>query len=410
MSTLPTDRYDVAIVGGGMVGATLALALADTRLRVILIEAVAVDDAAQPSFDDRTTALGNGARSVLHRLGVWEAIESRAAPIRQIHVSDAGHFGFARLRAEEHELSAFGYTVGNRHIGSALWRALQSRQRIELCCPARVAQVMLQSQMAQLRVLDAAKQERLIEARLVVAADGANSLVKQAAGIASQSSPYQQVAVVANVRSERPAQAVAYERFTPTGPLALLPLHDGAYSVVWTLAAETAQAMKECSEAQYRRELQRSFGWRVGHFVQVGQRGSYPLALVQAQSIVGERVALIGNAAQALHPIAAQGFNLGLRDAAALAELIADADDPGARELLAGFASRRQQDRAGMIAFTDRLVKLFCDQRGSVVAVRNLGLLLFDLSPTAKQAMSRLSWGFGDTRPGSLSRALPLQS
>jgi 2-octaprenyl-6-methoxyphenol hydroxylase len=399
MSASPADRYDVAIVGGGMVGATLALALADTRLRVILIEAVAAGSTAQPSFDDRTTALGNGARSVLHRLGVWEAIESCAAPIRQIHVSDAGRFGFARLRAEEHELSAFGYTVGNRHIGSVLWNALQRGGRIELCSPARVEQVTLQSQSAQLQVLDAAKQQRLIHARLVVAADGANSLVKQAAGIASESSPYEQVAVVGNVRTDRKAQGVAYERFTATGPLALLPLHDGAYSVVWTLAERTAQAMKDCSEAQYCRELQRCFGWRVGNFVQVGQRGSYPLALVQAQRSVGERVALIGNAAQALHPIAAQGFNLGLRDAASLAELIAGADDPGATPLLARYAAAREHDRAGMIAFTDRLVKLFCDQRGSVIAVRNLGLLLFDLSPTAKQAMSRLSWGFGDSRP-----------
>jgi 2-octaprenyl-6-methoxyphenol hydroxylase len=403
MSASPADRYDVAIVGGGMVGASLALALADTRLRVILIEAVAAGSTAQPSFDDRTTALGNGARSVLHRLGVWEAIESCAAPIRQIHVSDAGRFGFARLRAEEHELSAFGYTVGNRHIGSVLWNALQQGGRIELCSPARVEQVTLQPQSAQLQVLDAAKQTRLIQARLVVAADGANSLVKQAAGIASESSPYEQVAVVGNVRTDRKAQGVAYERFTATGPLALLPLHDGAYSVVWTLAAQTAQAMKDCSEAQYCRELQRCFGWRVGNFVQVGQRGSYPLALVQAQRSVGERVALIGNAAQALHPIAAQGFNLGLRDAAVLAELIAGADDPGATPLLARYAAAREHDRAGMIAFTDRLVKLFCDRRGSVIAVRNLGLLLFDLSPTAKQAMSRLSWGFGDSRPRSLS-------
>jgi 2-octaprenyl-6-methoxyphenol hydroxylase len=409
MSALPIDRYDVAIVGGGMVGATLALALAGTRLRVILIEAVAADSSAQPSFDDRTTALGNGARSVLHSLGVWQAIESRAGPIRQIHVSDAGRFGFARLRAEEHQLSAFGYTVSNRHIGSVLWSALQKSGSIELCSPARVEEVTLQAQLAQLQVLDATQQRRLIQARLVVAADGANSLVKQAAGIESENQPYQQVAVVGNVRSERKAQGVAYERFTATGPLALLPLHDGAYCVVWTLAAQSAQAMKDCSEAQYCRDLQRSFGWRVGKFIQVGQRASYPLALVHARSSVGERVALIGNAAQALHPIAAQGFNLGLRDAAALAELIAGADDPGATALLAQYAAARAHDRAGMIAFTDRLVKLFCDQRQSVIAVRDLGLLLFDLSPAAKQAMSRLSWGFGDSRP-RLSRALPLQS
>jgi 2-octaprenyl-6-methoxyphenol hydroxylase len=403
------DRYDIAIVGGGMVGATLALALAATRLRVILIEAVAADSATQSSFDDRTTALGNGSRRVLQTLDVWEAIESRAAPIRQIHVSDAGHFGFARLRASEHELTAFGYTVGNRHIGSVLWRALRKGQRIELCSPARVMQVTLEPGCARLKVADAANVERLIEANLVVAADGANSLVKQAASIGSESSSYEQVAVVANVRTDRIAHGVAYERFTNTGPLAVLPLHDGAYAVIWTLAPQIAQAMTECEPSQFCRELQSRFGWRVGNFEYVGQRGSYPLALVKAQASTGERVALIGNAAQALHPVAAQGFNLGLRDAAVLAELIACADDPGSKDLLAQYAQRRASDRAGMIAFTDHLVRLFSSQRAGAVAVRSLGLLLFDASPTAKQALSRLSWGFGESLP-RLSRGLPLSS
>jgi 2-octaprenyl-6-methoxyphenol hydroxylase len=409
MSAPSIDRYDVAIVGGGMVGASLGLALAGGKQRVLLIEAVAADSQQQPSFDDRTTALGNGARRILQTLGVWEDIEPRAAPITEIHVSDAGHFGFARLRAKEHQLSAFGYSISNRQIGAALWQALQRSRGIEVRSPARVAQVCLSASQATLRVQAGSGDDATIEARLVVAADGAHSQVKQAAGIPSDNDSYHQVAVVANVRTDRAATGIAYERFTGSGPLAMLPLYDGAYTVVWTLAPEIAQAMQQCPEQEFCRELQSGFGWRVGRFVQVGQRHSYPLALVTARASTATRVALIGNAAQALHPVAAQGFNLGLRDAAVLAELIVSAEDPGAVEVLAQFASRRSADRAGMIAFTDRLVRLFSTQRTAAVAARDLGLLLFDINPIAKQALSRISWGFGGSLP-RLSRGLPLRS
>jgi 2-octaprenyl-6-methoxyphenol hydroxylase len=408
-------RCDVAIVGGGMVGASLALALAGTRLKVLLIEAVAVSSAAQPSFDDRSTALGNGARQILNTLGVWDQIAADAAPIREIHISDAGHFGFARLNAAEHELAAFGYTVSNRHLGAALWRSLARCPRIELHSPARVTAVELGPEWAQLRVRSEPAGEAqpgddgLVQARLVVAADGAHSVVKQAAGIDSSERDYEQVALVANVRTERHAGAIAYERFTAAGPLALLPLADGAYTVVWTLAPESAQAMRAADDGEFVRALQHSFGWRAGQILQVGKRASYPLSLVRAESSRGERVALIGNAAQALHPVAAQGFNLGLRDAAMLAELIATASDPGADPLLARFADHRAADRRGMIAFTDQLVRLFRTRRAGAIAARDLGLLLFDLSHPAKRALSRLSWGFGGSLP-RLSRGLPLQS
>jgi 2-octaprenyl-6-methoxyphenol hydroxylase len=189
--------------------------------------------------------------------------------------------------------------------------------------------------------------------------------------------------------------------------LAILPLHDGAYAVIWALSPDIAKLMMQCDEVQFRSELQKNFGWRVGQFVQTGPRGSYPLALVHAQLTTATRVALIGNAAQALHPIAAQGFNLGLRDAAVLAELIACAPDPGAAQLLQAFAARRSSDRAGMIAFTDRLVKAFRTTSAPAVIARNLGLLLFDITPPAKAALSSISWGFGGSL-SRLSRGLPL--
>jgi 2-octaprenyl-6-methoxyphenol hydroxylase len=407
-------RCDVAIAGGGMVGASLALALAGTRLKVMLIEAVAANSAAQPSFDDRSTALGNGARQILQTLGVWNQIAPAAAPIREIHISDAGHFGFARLNAAEHELEAFGYTVSNRHLGAVLWQALERSPQIELLRPACVSALQLGPEWAELTVEAApgdARQSdsRLVQARLVIAADGAHSLVKQAAGISSSSSDYQQVALVANVRTDRSARGIAFERFTAAGPLALLPLADGAYSVVWTLAPEAARAMSDCEEPEFCRALQASFGWRAGRILQAGKRTGYPLALVRAEASRAERVALIGNASQALHPVAAQGFNLGLRDAVMLAELIAAESDPGADQLLSRFAALRAADRSGMITFTDQLVKLFSNRRAGAIAARNLGLLLFDVSPTAKRALSRLSWGFGGALP-RLSRGLQLHS
>jgi 2-octaprenyl-6-methoxyphenol hydroxylase len=403
------DRYDVVVVGGGMVGASLALALQDTSLRVLAIEAHAPESDAQPSFDDRTTALGNGARRILETLNAWPQIQPGAEPIRSIHVSDAGHFGFARLEASEHGLEAFGYTVQNRRIGAALWSALRSRARVELACPARVESVRIEADAVRLQIAAASGARREVDAALVVAADGAHSLVRRAAGIASSDSDYGQVAVVANLRTDRTAHGVAYERFAPSGPMALLPLAAGHYTVVWALDPARAEQLQGCLPGEFCEQLQHAFGWRAGRILEVGKRAGYRLELLRALEQSAPRVALIGNAAQALHPVAAQGFNLGLRDAAVLAELIATAADPGAPELLAEFAARRAVDRRGMIAFTDKLVRLFGDARAPAVAARNLGLLLFDLSAPAKRALGRLSFGFGGALP-RLSRGLPLTS
>jgi 2-octaprenyl-6-methoxyphenol hydroxylase len=403
----PAGRYDVAIAGGGMIGASLALALASTELRVLLVEAVSADSAGQPSFDDRTSALGNGARGIFETLGVWPAMRERAGAIRAIHVSDAGHFGFARLESAQFAQEAFGYTVSNRHIGAVLWGALRAQRRITLASPARVVGVELASDAATLRIAADGAPESTVTAALVVAADGAHSLIKQVAGIESSTSDYGQVALVAHLKTDRAAHGVAYERFTAAGPIALLPLFADGYALVWTLAPAAAEAMAHCDQREFCARLQRTFGWRAGRIGELGTRATYPLRLVRAQQATGVRAALIGNAAQALHPIAAQGFNLGLRDVAVLAELIARAADPGAPSLLAEFARRRAADRRGMIGFTDRLVKLFGDPRAGAILARNLGLLLFDVLPPAKRALSRLSFGFGGQLP-RLVRGLPL--
>jgi 2-octaprenyl-6-methoxyphenol hydroxylase len=403
-------EVDLAIVGGGLVGASLALALRPTGLRVALIEGVAPDAAAQPSFDDRTTALGNGTRRVFESLGVWSAMAVEAAPIRQIHVADAGRAGFARLDSREHDIDAFGYVITNRSMGRVLNAALAEHVSLERRMPARCTAVAFDDDGV---VLHTEPGERPLRARLVVAADGANSLVRAAAGLEANVEDYQQVAIVAHVASSRPADGTAYERFTPSGPFAVLPLQDGHYGIVWTLSPAAAEEILALSDADYLARLQVAFGWRIGRLLRVGRRQAYPLRLTRAAAVAAERCVLIGNAAQALHPVAGQGFNLGLRDAVTLAELLADARrdqrgvDVGSAALLAEFARRRSADREGIIDFTDRLVKLFGDQRPGVPLLRDIGLLLFDLSPTAKQAMSRLSWGFAGRTP-RLARGLSL--
>jgi 2-octaprenyl-6-methoxyphenol hydroxylase len=393
-------EVDVAIVGGGLVGASLAIALAPLGLRLALVEGVAADAASQPSFDDRTTALGNGTRRIFEALGLWAAIAPQAAPIRRIHVSDAGRFGFARLAAAEHGIEAFGYVITNRVIGAALRGRLATLPHLDLRMPARVTAIATSADASTLAV----EPGPALRARLVVAADGADSQVRAASGLGSRVEDYGQVALVAHVRAAQPGDGTAYERFTPDGPIAVLPLHDGALGVVWTLAPAAAERVLALDDRGYLAALQRAVGWRAGRFLQVGRRNAYPLRLTRALGTVAPRTVLVGNAAQGLHPVAGQGFNLGLRDAATLAEVLAEhlgrgTADCGAPEVLRDFAARRQSDRDGVTRFTDGLVKLFGDERPGFGAARDLGLLLFDLSPTAKSALSRISWGFAGRTP-----------
>jgi 2-octaprenyl-6-methoxyphenol hydroxylase len=402
--------YDVAIVGGGMVGASLAVALRGATprgatLRVALIEGFAPDDAAQPSFDERTTAIGNGSRAVFEGLDVWRDLREEAAAIRQIHVSDAGRFGFARLVAAELDLDAFGHVLPNRVIGRALWKALRDAPGVTAFMPARAVGVAMDDDGATLDIERVGAARERLRSRVLVAADGAQSALRGALGLGSHVEDYGQVAVIANVATDRPHQGIAYERFTGTGPLALLPLADGSYSLVRALAPEEARRALAMPNAEFLAELQRAFGWRAGRFVRVGRRASYLLALTRSDETFAGRAVLIGNAAQALHPVAGQGFNLGLRDAAVLAEVLAR--EPDADAALAQFAAWRSTDRGAVTAFTDGLVRLFSDSRRGVGLARDLGLLLFDLAPGAKQALSRISWGFGERLP-RLSRGVPL--
>jgi 2-octaprenyl-6-methoxyphenol hydroxylase len=404
-------EFDVAIVGGGMVGASFALALRNTSMRVLLIESVPPDSASQPSFDERTTALGNGSRQIYETLGVWSGMVAAAAPIRSIHVSDAGRLGVARLDAREQGVDAFGYVVPNRVIGRALWQALRGASNIEIAVPAQLKSATPQNDGVVLEVAREGDIEK-IRAVVAVAADGAGSALRASAGIDASVEDYEQVAIVVNAATDRPNSGEAFERFTPSGPLAVLPLSGGGYAVVWAVSPARAAELVAMDEASFAAVLLEVFGWRAGRWTKIGRRNTYPLALSRADETVAGRIVLIGNAAQALHPVAGQGFNLGLRDAATLAEMLAAGARAGALgnpdALLQKFAAWRDEDRRGVTRFTDGLVKLFGNDTPGVGLVRNFGLLMFDLSPAAKRALSRVSWGFAGRMP-RLARGLPLE-
>ncbi len=407
-----TEAVDVAIVGGGMVGASLAVALRSAGLRVALIEAVPHDSAEQPSFDERTTALSNGSRRILETLGVWPAVAAGATPIARIHVSDRGRFGFARIDAREQGLAALGYVVPNRLLGSALWSRIGTGGDVQSFCPATVSAATPGPDAATLELACADGVVRRLRARLVVAADGARSAVRTAFGVDAEVRDYGQTAVITAVLPQRFHEHVAYERFTQTGPLALLPLADGRCTLVLTLTHEAARAAIAWPDERFLAEVQDRFGFRLGRFLKVGRRVSYPLSLTQSRRTSAGRCAIIGNAAQGLHPVAGMGFNLGLRDVACLAELLVErvrdgGFDPGARDLLDAYDAWRAEDRRGIIGFTDGLVRTFGSDLPGVGGLRNLGLLAFDLLPPAKAALSRLSTGAAGRVP-KLARGVPL--
>jgi 2-octaprenyl-6-methoxyphenol hydroxylase len=406
--------FDIAIVGGGMVGASLAVALAPLGLKVALVEAVPHASDAQPSFDERTTALSNGSRRILETLGVWPDVSPSATPIRKIHVSDQGRFGFARIDAAEQGLAALGYVVPNRTLGKALWSRLAGSANVHVCCPAEVSRISAGERAVGLEITEAGAMVG-IDARLVVAADGAQSAVRSAFGIAAQSRDYGQTAVITTVLPQRFHDGVAYERFTAGGPLALLPLEGGRCALVLTVSRATAEAAMAWSDGEFLAQLQLRFGFRLGRFLEVGRRAAYPLSITRAERTSAARCVIVGNAAQGLHPVAGMGFNLGLRDVASLAELLAEHRhepqfDAGAADLLAEYDAWRAADRGGVIAFTDGLVRLFANPLGVVRRLRNVGLLLFDLLPPAKAALSRLSTGSGGgSRVPKLARGVALR-
>lgn len=386
--------YDVVIIGGGLVGASLAVALAPLALRVALVE-VAPPPALPPSWDERCIAINDASHQIFASLGVWPQISTAATAITATHISERGRFGVARFSAEAVGLPALGYNIPFRHIGAVLWQAMQNTAT-ELICPARLQSMSVEAAQTRLSLDDG----RELSTRLVVAADGAQSVVRGLLGLAAETRDYQQSAIVTAVRPSRPHHGVAYERFTPEGPFAVLPKPDNACSMVWTVPTAKVAEMLAWPEKNFLEQAQDMFGERLGTFRDLGRRNAHPLQRVMNETLTAPRTLFIGNAAQALHPVAAQGFNLGLRDVAAVAEVLAgSAGDCGATPLLAEYAQRRTQDRQRMADFTDRLVRTFSNRIPGLRGLRHLGLLALDLTPAIKTRVMQQSLGYAGITP-----------
>lgn len=377
-----SERFDAVIVGGGLVGASLALALAPLGRRVALIEAAA-PPAGAPGWDERCIALNAASQRIFGALGVWEDLAPFATPILSTHISERGRFGVARFSAAEAGLPALGYNIPVRALGQVLWARMQATAT-QVHCPAKLKGLHAGADLASV-VLEP---DLTLTTPLVIAADGAQSAVRAALQVGAETRDYGQHAIVTAVRPARPHQGCAYERFTPDGPIALLPKPDDAEghacSLVWTVPSERVQAMLAWSEAEFLRAAQEQFGERLGIFKSLGKRSAYPLSRVLSGQLSASRVLFAGNAAQSLHPVAAQGFNLGLRDVAAVAEWLPGQSDAGSEGALRAYEHSRLRDREQVSGFTDHLVRLFSNRVPGLSALRHLGLLALDLAPPLK--------------------------
>ncbi len=387
----------VIIVGGGMAGATLALAISSLTqgtVAVALVEATRPDDRAHPGFDARAIALAQGTCRQLARIGVWAALSDCATAIAHVHVSDRGHAGFVNLHAQDYQVDALGQVIELYDAGQRLFALLEKAPGVTLHCPAKVVDVLRTVDHAEVQLDNGQR----LKGQLLVAADGSRSALAQACNIQWQQRDYPQFATIANVTTAEAPQGRAFERFTRYGPLALLPMSNGRSSLVWCHARENREQVDSWSDERFLNELQQAFGWRLGRMLKAGKRHSYPLSLLMANQHVSHRLALVGNAAQTLHPIAGQGFNLGLRDVMSLAETLADAAqsgaDLGAYSLLSRYQQRRQKDQQATIGVTDGLIRLFANDYAPLIAGRNLGLMAMEQLPAVRDAFAKRTLGW----------------
>lgn len=398
------SRYDIAIVGGGLMGAALALLFCKTLpgRRIVLIEQKALESAsdhalAQPNFDARSTALAPTSAVSLQRLGVWAALAAKATAIRRVQVSDRGHLGWVRLDTDSNGGEPLGYVVENRAFARALTDAMLACEGLELKMPEQVQRLIPGRDGVRLQLAT-----QNLDAELVIIADGADSPLRHQLGIAEFSKDYRQTAVIANVRHEECHAETAFERFTHHGPLAFLPLGGArgkTSAVVWTWPeGQTAEAMA-MSDAEFLARLQKEFGYRLGRLQQVGERQSYALRLCLAKEQVRSGIVLMGNAAHFLHPVAGQGYNLALRDGLRLAEVLQGATGGlGELELLQQYERLQAGDQRNTVRVSDGFNELFRAHEAHWILLRNMGMIGVEWSTTVRNSFIRQLSGRGSRR------------
>lgn len=407
-------RHDVIVIGGGLVGATVALALAAEGVSAAVVEASAEDDAAHLSFDARSVALTYDARRIFAGLGVWDDLAPHAEALLDIHISQRGGFGMTHLSCADAGTAALGYVVPSRDLGRALHRRLRATATVALHCPARADNLRQTAAAVEVDVATVAAANAMdstdsggaanesaqatLAAPLVILADGGRSKLAAQAGVAAAApATYRQCAIVCVVETDRAHRGRAFERFTAEGPLALLPRSARRYAVVWTSEPRTAAARMALDDAAFAAALQAAFGDRAGNLSGPSARARYPLRHGLAASPVGRRAVSIGDAAHIVHPVAAQGLNLGLRDAVALAALLGRAKragrDLGCDAVLADYARLRRRETARVGAFTDGLIRLFSARSPAIRFARNLGLAGLEICPPAKRFLLRRTMG-----------------
>ncbi|MET0504909.1 MAG: 2-octaprenyl-6-methoxyphenyl hydroxylase [Luteibacter sp.] len=397
----------ILIVGGGLVGASLAIALDHAGLPAVLVEAAAPRVDEQPSHDERNLALARATVNGLRSIGVWDFAADRATPITHIHTSRAGDFGSVRMRASDEGVDALGWTLPARELGAALLRRLDRCRHLTRLAPARVEGIHADERGWTVDVIAGDGVHHSLRTPLLVGADGTQSGIRAQLGIATREHDYEQALFVSTMTPERDPRGRAFERFTDDGPVAVLPLADRRIGVVLTVAADRADAVAAMDDDAFAAFAQERFGWRLGRLTRPGRRSPYPIRRVAAEALTANRAVLVGNAAQTVHPIGAQGFNLGLRDALTLAELVAGAKDPGATGLLAEYSARRGPDREGTMAMSHGLVRLACLDQPLLGPLRSVAMLALDRVPPLRHALTRRGMGFRPHAPFAVREKTP---
>jgi 2-octaprenyl-6-methoxyphenol hydroxylase len=388
-------KCDIAIVGGGLAGASLAVALAPLGYDIKIIEAVAYKAAEQPSYDDRTLALSHSSCRILSSIGLWPMLETDATAIRKIYITELARPGRVVLDPAEMGLTEFGHVVEARKFGAAVTRQLEQTDNIDVISPARVKDIEIGGSRTTLQ-LESDDGVDQLEARLVVAADGANSFIRSRLQIPTETRDYGQTAIICNITPQIAHQGQAYECLTNTGPFAVLPHTGTRCGLVWSVATQQAAEILRLDDATFLARAEERFGKQLGAFLKAGKRSAYPLKLVRARQDIRERLVILGNAAHAIHPIGAQGFNLALRDAAVLAEILADddQDDPGESGLLHTYSHWRVQDQRGTIANSDGMTRLFSHPSVFAAGLRTTGLIAHAILPSLRRKSAIKAMGY----------------